>query len=468
MLLIILLPLLALPVLWMLKTREKGFYYFQGAIAIVNIGLLLFHPIENEILDFGFGHVVFLYDKYAWLYALLVNIGFLITTIYSYSFLHIHFPDRSMAFYAWLIPVISSSLANGFAGNLFTLFIFYFLSILLTYPLLVFRKTDQAYTSGKAYLKGVMIPALVIFLPAVFILYATIGWYNFSEPIPAALKENIPLASILLGMLVIGISKNSVMPFNMWLSKTQMAPAPVTALIHSIAAVKSGSIAIIKIAVYVYGLDLIQTLTSSFWTGGYLIGLCGATAVYAAYLALKTDNLKERFSYSTVSQLSYIIIAVLVGTKTAVLGATMHIVTHSIAKINLFYIAGFYNSTYGTISARNIGKLAPYTKWIVVAIAISGASITGFPFLAGFHSKDLMLLEEIHTGNYIAALFLLTGSFINILYIYPIVKAGFFYKSLEPIEVKSIPDGMKYAILICMGLLLTFSLYSFYVIRVVQ
>jgi len=304
-----------------------------------------------------------------------------------------------------------------------------------------------------------------MFLPAILIIYNITGSTYFYEAPSKALQEHGDLAALCLVLFVIGISKNSVMPFHTWLPKTMSAPAPVSALIHSVAAVKSGVIVMTKIAVYVYGLDFLRSLTSDFLTGGWLIYLCGITSVYTAYKALKSDNLKVRFSYSTIGQISYIIIALLVATPASVLGAMLHIITHSIAKMGLFFVAGTYNSLYKTLKADQIAKITPYTPWLVIAVAIFGASITGFPFFAGYHSKDLMLLEEIHTGNYAAAVFLLIGSLINILYIYPVVKSGFFYKEKVPLEVKKIPWGIKIAISVCVFIIISFSFYTYYIVR---
>ena len=145
----------------------------------------------------------------------------------------------------------------------------------------------------------------------------------------------------------------------------------------------------------------------------------------------------------------------------------LHIVTHAIAKSCLFYVAGFYNSIYHTTSAKEIGKIMPHTKFIAVVIAICGLSITGFPFLAGYYSKDLMLIEEWHTHYYASAVFLVIGSLINILYIVGPVTCAF--KKKDPtIEAKQIPVSMLITFIISIVLIVGSNFYVPYIAKIIK
>ncbi|MEY3369689.1 MAG: hypothetical protein RLZZ361_359, partial [Cyanobacteriota bacterium] len=157
---------------------------------------------------------------------------------------------------------------------------------------------------------------------------------------------------------------------------------------------------------------------------------------------------------------------ILIATPTSILGAMLHIVTHSVAKICLFFIAGFYNCIYGTTDVAEIRKIAPSTKLIVLAIGVCGMSIAGFPLLAGYLSKDLMLLEELHSGNYAAVLFLIVGSIINIFYIFPVLKAGF--GRTRTVESRPIPLSMAFAIVTCIIALISLSFYTYNIIRIFE
>jgi multicomponent Na+:H+ antiporter subunit D len=459
-------PIFSIILLPLKKINRLVFYSLIVGLGLVNIFILFKHVVHTEKLDLGF-NIVFLMDKYSWLFALVVNFAWIITTIYSYSFILYGFQEKAQKFHFYLSLVLASVLATAFAGNLLTLFVFYLLGIPFIYPLIILRDTPDSHAAGKLYLKSTLLPAIFILLPAISAIYQLEGHFDFGDILPTSLQASPILASILLIMFIIGMSKNCVAPFNNWLPKTMLAPAPVSALVHSVAAVTSGSIALIKIAVYVYGLDFLHFLTSKFYLAGSLTYICGFTALYSAYKALNDPNLKVRFSNSTVSQLSYIITAILIATPTSILGAMLHIVTHSVAKICLFFIAGFYNCVYGTTDVSEIRKIAPSTKLIVLCIGVCGMSIAGFPLLAGYLSKDLMLLEELHSGNYAAAVFLIIGSIINIFYIFPVIKAAFGGQA-KTIESKPIPLSMAFAIVACIIGLISLSFYTYNIIRIFE
>jgi multicomponent Na+:H+ antiporter subunit D len=260
---------------------------------------------------------------------------------------------------------------------------------------------------------------------------------------------------------VIGFSKNCVFPFHLWLPRTSIAAAPVTAMIHSVAAVQVASIALFKIAKHVYGVELLSELSNHFFETGWLIYLCGGTAVYTAFRAWKSQDLKERFSFSTVGQLSYIITAILIGTAESMHGAMLHIVTHSIAKLNLFFCAGAYLTAFGSVQAARVADALPGRRWLGLTAILSGLSISGFPFLAGYHSKDIMLLEEIHRHQYFAAAFLLTGSFLNFVYIYPLIRATLRKPTSTTPATAPIPLAMRIAILICTGMIIALSVLAY-------
>jgi formate hydrogenlyase subunit 3/multisubunit Na+/H+ antiporter MnhD subunit len=285
--------------------------------------------------------------------------------------------------------------------------LFIILLPLLTIALLPLKKFSRLAFYISVCLLGI---TNIVLLPAVLITSHLTHYANFGDNAITNLSSKPVTASILLAMFIIGMSKNCVFPFNRWLPNTMQTPTPIAALIHSVAAVKVGSISLIKIAVYIYHLDFLHKLNANFFMTGWLTYLCGFTALYSTYKALKTSDLKVRFSESTVSQLSYIITAILTGTPTSILGAKLHIITHSIAKCCLFFIAGF-------------------------------------PFLAGYLSKDLMLIEELHSGNY---------------------KASFFNPKPEEIENRAIPLSMKIAIILATLIIIAISIYTYTVVRVIE
>ena len=329
------LPALSIPLIYKaiykLRTRRIYLHLIQGLIPLINI-ILLF-PAFGITKTWAIGSFeVFYLDKYAWLFLMLINLGWIITLIYSYSFTRYNFRNQQDRFYMMMAQVLVCTMGSALAGNLIVMFIFYVAGILLTYPLVKFRGTNEAKDSAIFYLKSTLGPAFLIFLPALIGVIYLGGFHNFSDGHLTGLVAHETISSFLLVCFVIGISQNAVMPFHKWLPMTAISPAPVSALIHSIAAVKTGSIAILKIAVYVYGLPFLHELTSHIFPGNLLFYLLGTTAVIAAWKALKTPNLKMRFAYSTVSQLAYIITAILVATPISIMAAVLHVITHSFSK----------------------------------------------------------------------------------------------------------------------------------------
>ncbi|MBL7933986.1 MAG: hypothetical protein JNL60_18930 [Bacteroidia bacterium] len=460
-------PLLALLFLPVKSTHRSLFYLSSIFLAVVSIyfAFRVETNIRYDVESIGFSIVI---DRYSNVFLKLISCTWLISIIYSYEFVKYHFQERKTEFFICLNILITIVIINACAGNMITLFVFYFLGIPLSYPLIKLRGNRAADKSASEFLKQTIWPSLLIFLPAILITENIIGHVSFDGGSTLGSKNiNPTLGGILLFMFVIGISKNSVYPFHSWLPETNTAPAPVSALVHSVATVKTGSIALIKIAVYIFGLDYIHRLTSEFLTGGWLTYLCGFTAVYTSYKALVADDLKKRFAYSTVGQLSYIILAVLIGTKAGIIAATLHIVTHAVAKSCLFYVAGFYNSIYHTTSAKKIAAIMPHTRFVALTLAVCGLSITGFPFLAGFYSKDLMLVEEWHAHYYSSCIFLIVGSVINIFYIIGPVKSAF--KRKDPgFEEKRIPFSMLVTFLISIILIIGSNFYLSYVTGLIE
>lgn len=452
LILVIFFPVITLVFLPIKKVNRPLFFLLSVLSAFVCIGLS-FHVELNTVLSFPAIRFILIVDKISRMFLVLISCTWLISILFNYDYGKYNFREKQTQFFLYINILLTVVMINACAGNLTTLFIFYTIGIPLTYPLLNIRNTDESKKAASVFLKQTLIPAFLIFLPAIILTEMMLGNIDFNGTVTLGSKDINPfVGGGLLCMYVIGISKNAVFPFHTWLPGTNSAPAPVSGLIHSVATVKTGSIALMKIAIYIFGLDYIHTLSSDFFTGGWLVYLCGLTAVYTAYKAFLTDDLKQRFTYSTVGQLSYIVLAILVGTKTGIVAGLLHISTHAIAKSCLFYVVGFYSSVYGTVSAKQIGKIIPSTRFIAFVIAVCGLSITGFPFLAGFYSKDLMLIEEWNNHYYASAIFLVLGAVINLFYIIGPVKNAFNAPSGD-IEIKPVPLSMMVVFVISILLL---------------
>ena len=425
----------------------------EGVICLISITSLIISiklPISSDIyfIDFGIIKLSFMCDIYAYVFGILVNIVWILTNLYSYSYatLSVH-KHKINDFFKHLSLSIFAVFGICYAGDLITVIIFSTLLTLITAPLITQNGTKEAIRTRNLYVITHLGTTLLFFIPAVFLVWHYTGNVAFTHNGLLQSLENDTLGAIILMLFIFGVSKNCIIPFHSWIIRTTIAPTPVSSLLHSVAAVKSGSIIILKIVIYTFGTQYIQHLTSNFFTGGWIFYLCGFTALYAAWKAWKTKVVKHRFAYSTISQLSYILSSFMIATPMAIMAGTLHIVSHSICKIVLFYIAGIFSAVYGFHSTGESAKLAPHIKIWIGCLAFCGASIIGFPFLPGSFGKDYMIIADWKTHHYASILFLVIGSLINILYIYPIVKAGFFTKNPVHIEKKRIPLTMRIAII---------------------
>ena len=445
------LPLVELLTATFAKKFPISHEFILATIILFSLVLSILMPISENIysIDFGFIKLKFMCDIYSYFFGILVNVVWLLTILYSYSYTKLNIARNKVSeFYKYLSLTIFAVFGSTYAADLWTLFIFYVLLILFTAPLIIQRTSKAAIRAKRLYLITHLGTASLLLLPAITLLSYFGCNVEFIKSSNSTLQENHLLGSWILFFFIFGISKNCVLPFHNWITRATVAPTPVSGLLHSVAAVKSGSIAIIKIVVYIFGLEYINQLTANFWTGGWVFYLCGSTAVYAAYRAYKTTNIKNRFAYSTISQLSYILSSTMIATPLAIMGSVLHIISHSLCKIVLFYIAGVFSVVYDTHSTRDADRISPHLKFWIFILALCGASIIGIPFMPGSYGKDYMILSELQTHHYAVFVFLITGSLINVFYIYPIVKVAFFTKSPEPITLKPIPLSMKLAIII--------------------
>jgi multicomponent Na+:H+ antiporter subunit D len=460
--LLILLPVLLSAFAFLNRNYYKTHFAISLKIIVSCLILSFTLPISTEIytIDFGFIKLKFMCDIYSYLFGILVNIVWLLTVIYCYGYNKIMIDRKKLIkFNRYLSLTIFTVLANGYAGDLNTLFFFYFFTIIFTAPLVIIKTNKSSIKAYLLYLKTHVLTSLIFFLPGILILKFIGVNGDFKIANNNQLNDYINLSSLVLTLFVFGIAKNCILPFHQWITRTTIAPTPISAMLHSVAAVKSGSIAMIKIITYVFGLELTRNLTSNFWTGGWIFYLCGITALYSAYRAYKTTKIKSRFAYSTISQLSYILSSILVANQLSMMASILHIFSHSLCKITLFFIAGIFSAVYNTHNTKEASKIAPNIKFWIACLTFCGASIIGFPLLPGSYGKDYMLISEFKSHHYSALVFLIAGSIINILYIYPIFKAGFFSKKNHHFKIHYIPLSMRLAIIITVSIAILFSYF---------
>ncbi len=397
------------------------------SLSVFCLSLLIYQQvIAGNIIEVVWAELLpglaihFKVDALGIMYALIASFLWFVTTLYAIGYMRGHNEQNQTRFYACFAVAIGAVMGIAFAENLFTLFIFYEVLTLCTYPLVTHAGTEKAKQGGRIYL-GILIGTSILFLlPAVIITWAVAGNLSFTAGGVFDANTSKGLLSVLFALFVFGIGKAAIMPIHRWLPSAMVAPTPVSALLHAVAVVKAGVFTLLKVSVFIFGIDLVPSLAITQW----LIYLAGFTILVSSLIAMRKDNLKARLAYSTISQLSYIILGALIATSLSINGSAMHIAMHAFGKITLFFCAGailvaLHKSNISEM--RGIGYKMPVT---MIAFFIGSLSIIGLPPTGGTWSKWYLLMATIDTKQFILMAVLMISSLLNIAYLLSIpVKA---------------------------------------------
>ncbi len=345
-----------------------------------------------------------------------------INSLYSIGYMRGNQEQHQTRFYIFFAVAITAAIGIAFAGNFLTLFIFYEVLTLSTYPLVTHKGTAYALKAGRVYLGILVSTSIGLLLPAMIWVWHLTGTTDFVAGGVLAGKMDGYLLTLLAAMVIFGIGKAAVMPMHRWLPAAMVAPTPVSALLHAVAVVKAGAFSVIKLVVYIFGLDTLRAAPGIEWL---LYAAC-FTVLVASIIALRQDNLKRRLAYSTISQLSYVVLGALVLAPLSIVGAALHIVAHAFGKITLFFAAGsIYTAAHKTeISQLNgIGRRMP---WTMGAFTVGALSMIGLPPAVGFVSKWYLLMGSFQAGQWVALVVIVTSTLLNAAYFLPIIYAAFF------------------------------------------
>jgi multicomponent Na+:H+ antiporter subunit D len=367
----------------------------------------------------------------------------IINSLYSIGYMRGNNERKQTRFFICFAIAIASTMGIAFAGNMFTLFIFYEILTLSTYPLVAHKENAEARSGARIYL-GLLIGTSIGFqLVAIIWTWFAAGTLDFA--IGGILRDKIDptMLPFLLALYMFGIGKAALMPFHRWLPSAMVAPTPVSALLHAVAVVKAGVFTVLKVVVYIFGIDLLAETGASSW----LIWVASFTLLAASLVAMSKDNLKARLAYSTISQLSYIILGAALASSLGILGGALHIATHALGKITLFMCAGaIYVATHKTeiSDMRGLGRVMPFTFG---AFCIGALSIIGLPPLAGTWSKWYLALAAADTGMILVIAVYMISSLLNVAYLMPVVARGFFRPAPMPRPVgAAVSPGGKFGL----------------------
>ncbi len=356
------------------------------------------------------------------LFAMVASGLWIVTTLYSIGYMRAHHEKNQTRFYICFALAISGAMGVAFAANFFTLFIFYEAITLSTYPLVTHEGTWEARRAGRMYLGYLMGTSIAFLLFALVWTYWAVGTTDFRPGgILAGTVGGWQLV-VLLALYAFGTGKAALMPFHRWLPEAMVAPTPVSALLHAVAVVKAGVFTVLKIVIYIFGIDLLHITDASRW----LTWVAAFTILAASIIAISKDNLKARLAYSTISQLSYIVLGGALATSAGVMGGGMHIAMHAMGKITLFFCAGaiMVGAHKTEVSDMNgLGRRMPFTFG---AFLLGSLSVIGLPPMGGSWSKMYLMLGAVEADQLVMMLVLMAGSLLSIAYLMPVVVNAFF------------------------------------------
>jgi len=432
-LLAVLVPLLVIPVLMSSSRRPNvreawvfaaGILMFALVVSMTPV-ILAGHRIELTLFRLVPGaDIAFRVDGLGMLFALVASSLYIVTSLYSIGYmrgLKEHGQTRFVSFFAL---AIGSTIGAAFSANLVTLYLFYEILSLATYPLVAHHEDETSRVSARRYLTFILGTSIGLVLPAMIYCYHVTGTLEFTTAGIFAGQLSRPAATVLLLMFVFGFAKAGIMPFHSWLPAAMVAPTPVSALLHAVAVVKVGVFSIVRVLTGIFGVDLLGTYN----LGTLIMVIAAFTILVSSCIALSQDELKRRLAFSTISQLSYIVFGVAMLSSMGRLGGVIHILMHAFGKITLFFCAGaiFVATGKKYISQmKGLGRQMPVT---FAAFFIGSLGVIGLPPTGGFYSKWNLILGTLEAGQTGFMVVLLISSFLNAFYFLPIVYQGFFGK----------------------------------------
>ena len=389
-------------------------------------------------------------DAMSMIFALVASSLWTIAVFYSMGYMRAHHEHAQTRFNACFALAIFGAIGVAFSDNLFTLYLFYEIVSICTYPLVAHHQDTEGYNGARKYIIYLTTTAKAFLLPALILIYVLTGTLDFAPNISTGIfppDVNKSLVIMLYIFCLFGFAKNGVMPFHHWLPGAMVAPTPVSALLHAVAVVKVGVFCTTRVMLYVFGVDTMHALNLGIPTA-YFVGF---TVIMASVLALSKNNLKERLAYSTISQLSYIIMGVALLTPAGIDGGLIHIVNHAFSKITLFFCAGAIYIAAHKKDISDMGGLGKTMPFTFGAFAIASLSMIGAPPVAGFITKWNLLVGSIQAHQIGILLILIASTMLNVGYFAPVTIKAFFgkYPEGETYQgIKEAPLSMLIPILI--------------------
>jgi multicomponent Na+:H+ antiporter subunit D len=381
--------------------------------------------------------LAFKVDAFGLLFALVSSSLWIITSAYSIGYMRGLDEHSQTRYYCFFAVALSATIGVAFSANLFTLYLFYEMLSLATYPLVTHHQDAEARSAGRKYLFYIMGTSIGLALPAMIIAYQQAGTLAFAPAGFLAGKVTPLMAGVLLFMFIFGFAKAGIIPVHSWLPAAMVAPTPVSALLHAVAVVKVGVFCILRVITGVFGVDLLRGLD----LGVAVAWVAAFTIIVASLIALSQDGLKRRLAFSTIGQLSYIVLGLALLSPKGMVGGSLHIAMHAFGKITLFMCAG---AIFVATGKKNISEMTGIGKrmpWTMAAFLVGSLSVIGLPPTGGFISKWYLVLGCLQAGSVGLLVVLLASSLLNAAYFLPIVYRAYFKPPAEAVWAEGRQEG---------------------------
>lgn len=401
-------------------------------LKIVGVGVLMLGISEGVIQEIRFPvymgfDLIFRADALSLLFVGLASVLWLVTTVYAHGYLA--GSANQSRFFGFFGLCVSATTAIALAGNLLTFVVCYEILTLATYPLVAHKGTAEALSAARVYLMYTLLGGALV-LGAMVCLSALSGAMDFSaHGFSSDLVVRHPwVLRIIFFILIAGFGvKAALFPLHGWLPRAMVAPAPVSALLHAVAVVKAGAFGIVRVVLDIYGLENCRNLGVLPW----LVGAAAVTILYGSLKALSEDDFKRRLAFSTVSQVSYIILGVALASPMAIIGGLVHLVHQGVMKITMFFCAGnlAHRANITRVSQMfGVGRSMP---WTMGAFTVAAFGMIGVPPLAGFISKWYLGIGALQSGHVGMLVVLLLSSVLNAGYFLPIIYRAWFEQNSQ-------------------------------------
>lgn len=350
------------------------------------------------------------------LFAVMASLLWAVNSLFSIGYMRGRREANQTRFYMCFALAMFGVMGIAMAANLFTLFIFYEVLTLATYPLVIHKGDAASRRAGRQYLGTLLGASVVLLLPGIIGVAVVAGATTFTPGGLLPGNTTALVGNLLLLLLVLGAAKAALIPLHGWLPAAMVAPAPVSALLHAVAVVKAGVFTILKTSTYIFGPELMTALPAATW----LLWLAAATIVIASLVALASDDLKARLAWSTVGQLAYITSAAMLPLAAGLVAGGLHMVMHAVAKITLFMCAGAIYVATGATRVSELSGTGRRMPIVFTCFLVASLSVIGLPPMGGMWSKFLLVDAAFGSGEWVTAAAMIVSSLLSVAYLLPV------------------------------------------------